>query len=237
MPAPLPDPAPTAHLTDPVLVEHDGVVVCNKPSGLPTAGRDLTDPWCLQGLMMARRQRRKVWAVHQLDRDTSGLNLLVLKKPLVPVVSGWLAAGTKTYLAVVHGRVRGPRAVTAPIGWRHQGRKRFPAVAADGRAASSHVSPISVGASHSVVAVRIDTGRTHQVRLHLAHIGHPLVGERLHRAPSCTLAARHALHAWQLALPAAPPELAQLTAPVPADLVALAARLQVDLPSSTARAF
>jgi len=228
----MPAAGPTAHLADPVRVEHDGVLVCDKPPGLPTSGRDLSDPLCLQGLVMARRRRRKVWAVHQLDQDTSGLVLLALRKPLVPAVGGWLQRGTKTYLAVVHGRVSGPRRIDAPIGWRHAGGRRFPAIAADGRAARSHVTPRATSDHHSLVEVEIETGRTHQVRLHLAHLGHPLVGERLHRAPPCGRHPRHALHAWRLALPDAPPPLQGLEAPLPPDLLGLLAALGLAAPAS-----
>lgn len=229
-PPALPDAGPTAHLADPVRVEHDGVLVCDKPPGLPTTGRDLTDPACLQGLVMARRRRRKVWAVHQLDQDTSGLVLLALRKPLVAVVGGWLQRGTKTYLAVVHGRVQGPHRIEAPIGWRRDGVRRFPAIGADGKAARSHVTPVACAAHHSLVEVAIETGRTHQVRLHLAHLGHPLVGEGLHRDPPCGQHPRHALHAWRLVLPDAPAPLQRLEAPIPADLVALLSALSLAAP-------
>lgn len=227
---PLPDPGPTAHLPDPVRLEHDGVVVCDKPPGLPTTGRDLSDPRCLQGLLMARRRRHKVWAAHQLDQDTSGLVLFVLRKPLVAQAGAWLAGGTKAYLAVVHGRLEAPAAVDAPLGFRREGRKRFPALDPVGRPARSRVTPLSVGAAHSLVRVEIETGRTHQARLHLAHLGHPLVGEGLHRAPPCAAHPRHALHAWRLSLPDAPPALRSLEAPLPDDLADLCARLGLQAP-------
>ena len=232
---PLPSPAPTAAHADPVLLAHAGVLVCNKPAGLAATGRDLSDPACLQGLLMARRQRAKIWAVHQLDQDTSGLILFVERKALVQEVGGWLQSGDKRYLALVHGRL-GPGSirVSAPIGERTQGGRRFPALAAEGRPASSVVRALSVGPAHSLVEVRIETGRTHQVRLHLLSLGHPLVGERLHRQPPCTLHPRQALHAWRLRLPQAPGPLSALQAPIPDDLVSLADRLGLTLPDARA---
>lgn len=227
----LPDPGPTSALPDPVLVEHDGVVVCDKPPGLPSTGRSLADPWCLQALLMVRRRRSKVWAAHQLDQQTSGVNLFVLRKALVAEAAGWLRAGTKRYLAVVHGRVEAPRTVDAPLGRVARGGRQMAAVTPRGKPSRSTISPISCGADASLVEVTLHTGRTHQARLHLAHIGHPVLGEQLHRSPPCVRHERHALHAWQLSLPHAPPPLRTLRAPLPSDLLALCAALELALPT------
>lgn len=214
----LPDPRPTAGLADPVLLEHDGVVVCAKPSGLPSSGRTLDDPWSLQALLMVRRRRAKVWAVHQLDQQTSGLNVFALRKPRVAEAAAWLQGGTKTYLAVVSGRLLDPVEVTAPIGRIDKGGRRVAALTPTGRPARSSVAPLAVGKDASLVSVRLHTGRTHQARLHLAHLGHPLLGERLHAPAPCRRHPRHALHAWRLDLPAAPAPLQCLEAPLPSDL-------------------
>ncbi len=187
-----------------VLDMRDGLVVADKPAGLPSTGRTLDDPDCLQSALMRQLRRRKVWAVHQLDRDTSGLNLFVTRKALVATWAERLRAGTKTYLALCHGQLAGPpQVVERPIGRRRLSSGReVPALRAEGRPARSIITPRAVSADRAVslVEVVIETGRTHQVRLHLASLGHPLVGERLHRDPPCDLLRRHALHAWRLDL-------------------------------------
>jgi 23S rRNA-/tRNA-specific pseudouridylate synthase len=210
---------------EPQIIRNEGgLVVVDKPSGLPSTGRDLTDPRSVQAWLQRTLDREKVWAVHQLDQDTSGLNLFVLKKPLVPEWSERLAAGRKTYLAIVHGRARDVT-VDAPIGVRREGRKTFPVIRSDGDPAITEVEVVDATDEASLVAARPRTGRTHQVRLHLAHVGHPLYGERMHRDPPCEAHPRHALHAWRFrvgdtSLEAAPPE----------DFAALAKRLGLEIP-------
>lgn len=206
----------------------DGLVVVNKPPGLPSTGRDLDDPECAQHqVALALGRPGRVWAVHQLDKDTSGLNLFVMRKGLVAPWAARLASGggreVKRYLAVCHGELRSERRVDAAIGRRRgPDGKTFPALTRDGKPARTRILPRSVGGGFSLVEARPETGRTHQVRLHLAALGHPLVGEAMHREPPCTLHPRHALHAWALEL--GPPE-GRLEAPLAADLVALLARL------------
>lgn len=216
-----------------ILLEKDGLVVANKPPHLPSTGRDLADPRCLQAVLVDLLGRRKLWAVHQLDQDTSGLNLFVLQRALVESWGALLRApeSRKTYLAIVHGRWRGGgRRIEVPVGFRVEGGRRFPAVSAQGRPARSRVQPLAVGEAHSLLAVVLETGRTHQARLHLSHVGHPLLGERLHRQPACTALDRHALHAWKLKMPQAPVGLQDLRAPLPEDLREAAARLGLGLP-------
>ncbi len=207
-----------------IIVTDAGLVVVDKPWGLPSTGRDLSDPRSVQAWLQRTLRRDKVWAVHQLDQDTSGLNLFVLRKPLVAEWGARLAAGRKTYLAIVHGRTSS-QIVDAPIGTRREAAKTFPAVRSDGDLAVTELEALATVDEASLVAARPRTGRTHQVRIHLAHVGHPLFGERIHRRPPCQAHPRHALHAWRLAvgdlrLEAAPPE----------DLRALGRRLSLALP-------
>ena len=220
-PPPLPDPAAFARWGPDVIQQvQDGIVVCDKPSGLPTTGRDLADLNCLQALVMARLRRTRIWAIHQLDADTSGLVLMASRKAQVEEWGAHLRRGEKRYLAVVRGRWEGgPRTIEAAIGERIEGHARFPAVRKEGKPARSQVRPLGIGPAASLVEVRIETGRTHQVRLHLAHVGHPILGERLHVHPPCDRAPRQALHAWRIDLPGTP--LPRLEAPLPADLRAL----------------
>ncbi len=207
-----------------ILFREDGVVVVDKPAGLPSTGRNLADPRSVQAWLQRELRREAVWAVHQLDEDTSGLNLFVTRKSLVAPWGERLAAGGKTYLAIVHGRARAG-VVDAPIGTRMAGRKSFPAIARSGRPATTAIEVLDSTEAASLVAAKPRTGRTHQVRLHLAHVGNPLFGERLHRQPPSDAHPRHALHAWRFEL-----DGATFESPIPDDLRALAASLSLELP-------
>ncbi|HJK94461.1 MAG TPA: RNA pseudouridine synthase [Polyangiaceae bacterium LLY-WYZ-15_(1-7)] len=206
-----------------ILHDAEGLVVVDKPAGLPTTGRDLGDPGCVQHALAAqlRRPVRKVWAVHQLDRFTSGVCLFVRRKALVQVWQAHLRAGRKRYLALVHG-VPGweTEQVDAPL--RYVKRLGRPAVVEDGKRARTRLARLGAGPAHAWVEARPETGRTHQVRVHLAYVGHPLVGERLHRDPPCTLHPGPALHLARLEAGGQ-----RFEAPLPPALRALADRLDV----------
>ena len=203
-----------------ILLERNGRVAVDKPAGLPSTGRDLDDPHCAQHLLQ-RTLGRRVWAVHQLDRGTSGVLLFVTRKSLVAPLQRALARGHKRYLALAGGRVGDDRLrIDAPLRYvRSLGR---PAVVPDGKEARTDVRVRAHGAGATLVEARPITGRTHQIRVHLAHVGHPLLGDRLHGGEP---ADRLALHCWQLRLGGE-----AITAPVGPDLRALAARRGLRLP-------
>ncbi len=179
---------------------------------------------------MTALRRKRVWAVHQLDKQTSGLNLFVTRKALVDV---WMrrlrgTPGAKRYLAIVHGALTSPLTVDAPLGRvRRPDGREVPAVTAAGRPSKTRLIPHASTGAFSLVEARPATGRTHQVRLHLGHVGHPLVGEPFHRDPPCALHPRQALHAWVLDFG---PQVARFEAPLPADLLALLTELGLDWP-------
>lgn len=195
----------------PVVWAQKGVVIIHKPAGLASTGRDLDDPNCAQFVLREQLGgRRPVWAVHQLDRLTSGLNVFVTRKSLVSTWASRMAAETttKTYLAVC----RGPWAVAessllveTPIGRRREGRKTFPCLDGEGaRSAKSVVRRVASNAESSLVAVDIHTGRTHQVRLHLAGLGLPILGDPLHGVSahrgSGDASLTMGLHSWRLSM-------------------------------------
>lgn len=214
-----------------ILYDADGVIVCNKPPGLPSTGRSLDDPDCLQSKLIAHC-RRMVWAVHQLDADTSGLNVFVRRSSLVAPWQSRLRwpNARKQYLAAVHGSVSSSlQQIDAPLGPLDATGRQL-GVTPRGKPATTELEVVDHNANFSLLRVTLHTGRTHQIRIHLAHVGHPLVGEEWYRTPPCTLHRRQALHAWRLDFNDAlePPELC---APVPDDLRALFATLQLRLPS------
>ena len=180
-----------------LLVNADGLLVLDKPSDLPSTGATLQDPDCAQSLLWAAL-RRKVWAVHQLDRGTTGVNVFVTRKSLVPVWQERLTypSAQKRYIAWVHGHYVGETLVDTEIGW-DPALKRWSAER-PGKRAVSEVHSLAVGRDSTLVEVKIRTGRTHQVRVHMAHLGHPLVGEGRYRLPACKRMQRVALHAAEL---------------------------------------
>ena len=152
-------------------------------------------PGSAQAALMARA-RRMVWAVHQLDRQTTGVNVFVRRKALVPVWSDALRAGTKTYLVWCHGHVPQQRVeIREPLGWRKElGRH---GVRADGKPAHTSARRVAHSRHGSLLEVSIHTGRTHQIRAHLSHLGHPIWGDTRYgsTAPEDS---PMALHAWRL---------------------------------------
>lgn len=213
-------------MTDRISVLHDaaGVVVVDKPAGLETAGRSLADPRSVQH-RLAAQLGRPVWAVHQLDRETSGVNVFVRKRSLVAAWQAELKRARKVYLAIVHGRFAEESArVDAPLRYDEPSRRW---VVGEGREARTRVLRLAASDAFSALEVTLLTGRTHQARVHLAHLGHPLAGERRYRDPPPPAHPRHALHAWRLELA----DGRRVVAPIPDDLRALAERLGLPLPA------
>jgi 23S rRNA pseudouridine1911/1915/1917 synthase len=166
--------------------------------------------------------------VHRLDKDTSGL--LVVAKTLEAQTALVRQLQKRTvkreYLALVHGRVRAGGTVAAPIGRDRRHRTRM-AVATGGREAVTHYAIAERYAHATLLACRLETGRTHQIRVHLASLGHPLVGDPtyggMRRGGTATAGfRRQALHAERLALdhPASGDRM-EWTAPLPNDMAAL----------------
>jgi 23S rRNA pseudouridine1911/1915/1917 synthase len=224
----------------PIVVRHedDDVVVIAKPAGLvvhPGAGHP--DGTLANGLLARYPEIRDVGEpqrpgiVHRLDRDTSGLLVVARTQPAYEALVADLAAHdvTRDYLALVWGHLDVPRGVIdAPIG-RSVRRPTRMAVREGGRVARTHYE---VRTEHqdpkvSLVACSLETGRTHQIRVHLQAIGHPVVGDSVYSGARQALAMdRPFLHAAALAF--AHPvtgEPIRVEEPLPDELEAVLARL------------
>lgn len=188
-------PRPDFDVEERIVAVHDGVYFLDKPAGWPTSGRTLEDPECLQYHLMQHTQR-KIWAVHQLDADTSGLNVFTHRRSSVGYWQKRLhfPSAQKEYLALAHGRIDAFMRITSPIGRRADATW---GVSPDGRSATTYVIPVVATDDFSLVRVQLRTGRTHQIRVHLGERGHPLVGEFWYNDAPCLLADRHMLHAWR----------------------------------------
>ncbi|OIP43988.1 MAG: hypothetical protein AUK47_01725 [Deltaproteobacteria bacterium CG2_30_63_29] len=213
------------NIRDHILFEKDGILVLDKPAGLPSTGRNLEDPNCAQFLLM-QATRRRVWAVHQLDAQTSGVNVFVRRKGLVDTLSlAMRQRGEKRYVAVCAGVLSADQIIEEPVGWDEE--RRAHGVVQGGQAAKSEVHVLATSSSASLLEVRIFTGRSHQIRLHLTHIGHPLLGDARYAPPE--VAQRHARTALHAASLEVPPYFA-LRAPLPDDLCRLAEREGLAVP-------
>lgn len=239
----VPSPEPASLRPEPIplaIVYEDGdLVVINKPAGLtvhPGAGRPtgtlvhalLAHCPDLPGIGGAQRPG----IVHRLDKDTSGL--LVAAKTEVALrglqVQMQARRARRDYLALVWGSVsRAEGVVDAPIGRDPRRRTRM-AVVASGRRAVTYYRVVERFREASLLEVRLQTGRTHQIRVHCASLGHPIVGDPVYgRRPNPWGLRRQALHAFRLAFahPATGAELT-FTAPLPPDIETALRRLRDD---------
>jgi 23S rRNA pseudouridine1911/1915/1917 synthase len=230
-----------------VVFEDRHILVINKPAGRvvhPGAGnRDAT----LQNALLAfDRKLAKVpraGLVHRIDKDTSGLLVVARTLEAHTQLTAALAEHEvgREYLAVCVGRMTAGGTIDEPIG-RHRTHRLKMAVRGDGREAVTHYRVEERFRAHTLVRVQLETGRTHQIRVHLAHIGYPLVGDPLYggrpklppkAAPEllATLDAfkRQALHAARLRLvhPKSGAEMS-FEAPLPEDMCELLAALRSD---------
>jgi 23S rRNA pseudouridine1911/1915/1917 synthase len=157
--------------------------------------------------------------VHRLDKDTSGVLLVARTDAAHRALAAQFAGRSveKTYLALVHGKVRQDTGrITKPIARDPVRRTRMTAKLGSGREALTEYRVRQRFENFTLLEVRIGTGRTHQIRVHLASIGHPVAGDRLYGAPQ---ARRMFLHAWRIAFDSpASGQRVRLEAPLPPEL-------------------
>jgi len=194
----------------PVAYEDAALIVIDKPSGVAVHGGSGVSYGVIESLRAERPQAKFLELVHRLDRDTSGLLLVAKKRAALVELHRMLREGEveKDYLAVVKGvpakrefeiREALHKYVTA------HGERRV-AVRADGKAAATKARLLKAGTAYSLLELRLLTGRTHQIRVHLAHAGHPILGDdkygdfELNRALAKDGVKRLFLHASSLSL-------------------------------------
>jgi 23S rRNA pseudouridine1911/1915/1917 synthase len=214
-----------------VIHEDDSLAVINKPAGMvvhPAVGHP--DSTLADGL----RQRGTTWSlaggaerpgiVHRLDRDTSGLLVVAKTERAHRALAAQLVDHSlgRTYWALVHGVLpEQTGTIDAPIRRDTRHRQRM-AVVTGGRSSITDFSVIERCPETTLLEVNLRTGRTHQIRVHCAYIGHPVVGDTVYGPRSDTAAPRLGLHARRLRF-VHPDDGAERTfeAPLPSLLVAM----------------
>jgi len=217
-----------------VVDESPDWIVIDKPAGLVThPGAGNWQGTLLNGLLyrypeLARVARAGI--VHRLDKDTSGLLVVARTEAAQTHLVRQLQARTvaRHYLALAHGHLDEDVTVNTPIGRDPKVPVRMSATRAiAAKPAVTHVYPKRLGNSTDGQAVtqlqcRLETGRTHQIRVHLSLLGHPLLGDPLYGGRAIAGAARHMLHAQALRFQdPCREQTVSFTAPVPGDIVAV----------------
>ncbi len=165
-----------------IVYEDAAILVIDKPAGLvvhPGAGRPagtLLNALLAHAPELAVLPRAGI--VHRIDRDTTGLLVVARTAVAYHALARQLAERTvhREYEALVHGVLTSGGSVDAPIGRHHTDRKRM-AVKSGGRESITHYRVVDRYRCHTRIRVNLETGRTHQIRVHMAHLHHPIVGD------------------------------------------------------------
>ena len=209
----LPEEAPAETLPEniplDILYEDEAVLVLNKPPGLvvhPAAGNEsgtLVNALMFHDPVFASLDRAGI--VHRLDKETSGVMVVAKSEDAMAELKRQFKAREteKEYLALVWGRPPTSGRIETRIGRHPVHRKKMAVLRQAGREAVSNYETLECFAEVALVRVKIETGRTHQIRVHMAHLGHPIVGDavygraRKHHLPDKP--ERQMLHAVRLA--------------------------------------
>ncbi|MCM1564621.1 MAG: RluA family pseudouridine synthase [Dehalobacter sp.] len=219
-----------------IVFEDEHILVVNKPPDmlvhplsyhvLNTLANGVIYHWQQQG------HNNKFRAVSRLDKDTSGVILIAKSSYICHQLSGQMKNSMcrREYLAVVHNRITMDSGIIDfPIGRPDDNSLVF-GVTPQGKEATTHFTVIQRFAGGSLVKLRLETGRTHQIRVHMKHFGHPLMGDDLYGG-SLDLIQRQALHSWRLEFNhPVTKEHIQLEAPLPADMTSLIQKLKNNYP-------
>lgn len=212
----IPEPQPSLPQPEPlplnIVYEDEHLLVIDKPAGMavhPGAGRP---SGTLVNALLAYRPEiaradldpERPGIVHRLDRETSGLLVVAANREVQAALQAMFKRREvlKVYLALVHGAISPERgAIEAPIGRDPIHRRRMAVLADGGRYARTEYALREALDGYTLIEATLVTGRTHQIRVHLASIGHPVVGDQVYgrRRDAGAPVPRLFLHAWRLA--------------------------------------
>lgn len=171
-----------------IVYEDDDVIVVNKPTGMvvhPAPGHSdhtLVNALLYHSPLSTINGEFRPGIVHRIDKDTSGLLMVAKNDRAHRSLAAQLKAKTnqREYVALVHGVIKEDQGtIDAPLGRSPKDRKKQ-AIVPNGRHAVTHFRVLERFANYTLVACRLETGRTHQIRVHMKYIGHPLVGDPLY---------------------------------------------------------
>lgn len=240
---PPPDqPAPQPELAIRIVHADQHLIVADKPAGMPShplkPGETGTAANALVGrfpeLATIGPQLREGGLVHRLDTDTSGLLLAARTLPAYAMLRAQFTARTveKGYLALAAGEIHAGGEIALPLAHDPKDARRMMAIsdpayaeAHAARPAVTRFQPLERRAGFTLLEIEIPTGVMHQIRAHLAFIGHPLLGDELYGGPQLESLGRHFLHAARLAFAHPDGSRAKYESALPADLAAALAQL------------
>lgn len=208
-----------------IVYEDEDLLVINKPARLamhPThnhQGDTLAN--MVAGYLGSKGKNAVFRAVGRLDKQTSGLVLIALNRHVSFCLQGNYA---KTYFAVAEGEIQGSGTIDRPI-YRPDPNKTLRAVGETGERAVTHYEVLSADGAHTFLKITLETGRTHQIRVHFSSLGHPLAGDDMYGGHT-DLFSRAALHCGELRFthPVTGEEMF-FTAPLPEDFIAMQLRM------------
>jgi len=223
-----------------ILLEDERIMVVNKPPGMLVHPAGDFFEWALIGLFRSARLKYRVDLAHRLDRDTSGVIVLTKDTQANIHIKDSLAklgAVRKRYLAIVSGRPEWETVtVERPIGKAIDSRVNLrKGINPAGQKAITTFTVVKRLKDRSLIACRLLTGRTHQIRVHLESLGHPIWGDKLYGRPDSDFLEyldygwtprlkatiplpRHALHAYEIAFPHPNGGVRRVRAPLPEDM-------------------
>ncbi|GAX02806.1 ribosomal large subunit pseudouridine synthase D [Secundilactobacillus pentosiphilus] len=222
-----------------IVYEDDDVIVVNKPSGMvvhPSPGHPdhtLVNALLYHSPLSTINGTYRPGIVHRIDKDTSGLLMVAKNDNAHRSLAAQLKNKTnlREYIALVHGVIKQDTGVIdAPIGRSPKDRKRQ-AIVADGRHAVTHYQVLERYLNYTLISCWLETGRTHQIRVHMKSIGHPLAGDPLYGPRKTIAGSGQFLHAKKLGFrhPVTGKQLV-FDAPLPADFQKVINRLREQTP-------
>ena len=222
---------PAVDLPLDIVYEDADLMVINKPAGMPIHP-SMNNYYNSMANALAYYFKQQncpfvFRCINRLDRDTSGLTIVakhyVSAGMLSAMIANKAASGiTREYLAIVKGSVQPPEGtITAPLGRKEGSIIERTVDFEKGESAITHYRVLDEKNGHSLVSLILETGRTHQIRIHMKYLGYPLIGDYLYN-PDMALIQRQALHAWKLSFrhPITGDDM-QFTAPLPEDMSAI----------------
>ena len=208
-----------------IVYEDEDIVVVNKPAGMPVhPSLNNYENSLANGLMYYYQEQGKPFifrCTNRLDRDTSGLTVVAKHMVSSSILSsmGMRHEITREYLAIVRGALKPSEGtIDAPIGRTGSSLIERKIDFENGERAVTHYRVVEEQNGHSLISLILETGRTHQIRVHMKYIGHPLVGDYLYN-PDMEYIDRQALHSHRLSFTHhVTGEKMEFTAPLPADM-------------------